>query len=137
MTWQFALVLAAFILVFASMGAMLTTRTFLRRRVRKAERALPDGRLNGPAVLIGTNVDDELSGVGAMVVTDAELIFVVGKSRDRLAIPLARARATGYRKNERQRAPSLRLDWDGLAAVFDVQRPTLDDWLAVLPGPRP
>jgi hypothetical protein len=137
MTWQFALVLVAFVLVFATMGAMLTIRSLLRRRVRKAERALPPGRLSGPAVLVGTNVDDELSGVGAMVVTDTELLFVVGKSRDRLAVPLSRARATGYRKSQRQRAASLRLDWDGLAAVFDVQRPTLDEWLQVLPGPRP
>lgn len=134
MTWQFALLLALLVVVFGVMGATLTTRSILRRRVKKAERALPTGGLSGPAVLIGTNVDDTLAGVGAMVVTDTELVFVAGKSGDRLAVPLDRARATGYRSQERQRMPYLRLDWDGLAAVFDVQRPTLDDWLAVLPG---
>jgi hypothetical protein len=137
MTWQFALLLALMVIVFGVMGATLTTRSILRRRVKRAERGLPDGRLSGPAVLIGTSVDDTLSGVGAMVVTDSELIFVAGKSADRLAVPLARARATGYRQQERQRTPYLRVDWDGLAAVFDVQRPTLTQWLEVLPGPRP
>lgn len=137
MTWQFAVLLVLLLLIFAVMGATLTTRSILRRRVKKAERALPPGRLTGPAVLIGTNVDDTLTGVGSMVATDSELVFVAGKTGDCLAVPLDRARAIGYRQEERQRTPYLRLDWDGLAAVFDVQRPTLDDWLAVLPAQRP
>lgn len=134
MTWQFAVLAAALVLVFGAMGAVLTVRTVLQRRVRRARRALPDGRLSGPAVLIGTNVDDDMRGVGAMVVTETDLVFVLGSSGDRIAVPLSRARATGYRSSDRQRVASLRVDWDGLAAVFDVQRPTLDDWLAVLPG---
>ena len=136
MTWPFALLLVLLVVIFAAMGVTMTLRSVLRRRVAKAEKLLPEGRLSGPAVLVGTNVDDTMSGVGAMVVTESELVFVLGSSGDRLAIPLDRAVARGYRQKQRQRVPALRLDWDGLAAVFDVQRPGLDEWLAVLPDAR-
>ncbi len=134
MTWTFAALLALLVLIFAAMGVAMTMRTVLRRRVSRAEKQLPTGVLSGPAVLVGTSVDDTMSGVGAMVLTGTELVFVLGSSLDRLAIPLARARAGAYRQKPRQRTPALRVDWDGLAAVFDVQRPTVDEWLAAMPG---
>lgn len=136
MTWPFLVLLVLLVLIFLSMGIAMTMRGVLRRRVAKAEKALPGGRLTGPAVLVGTNVDESLRGVGAMVATDTELVFVLGTSGDRLAVPLGRAVARGYRQKPNQRVPSLRLDWDGLAAVFDVQKPGLDEWLAVLPAAR-
>lgn len=136
MTWQFALLAGALVLVFGVMGATLATRSILRRRVKRAERSLPPARLSGPAVLIGTNVDDSMTGVGALAVTQTQIVFVVGSSGESLTIPLERARASGYRQSPNQRFASLRLDWDGLAAVFDVQKPGLDDWLDVLPAQR-
>ena len=136
MTWPFLVLLVLLVLIFLSMGIAMTMRSILRRRVAKAEKGLPVGLLTGPAVLVGTNVDDAMRGVGAMVATEDELIFVLGTSGDRLAVPLGRAVARGYRQKPSQRVPSLRIDWDGLAAVFDVQRPGLDEWLAVLPAAR-
>ena len=131
-TWQFIVLAILIVVAFSVMGATLTIRSVLRRRVRRAEKELPPVRFQGPAVLVGTSVADDLRGVGAMGITDDELVFVVGKSKERLAIPLSALAATGYRQSERQRAPALRVEWLGNAAVFDVQKPGVADWLAQL-----
>lgn len=133
MTWQLNLLAVTTILVFAAMGALMVSRSVMQRRVKRATRELPQARFAGPAVLVGTSVDDDLSGVGALGLTETELVFVTGKGLQTLSIPLRGARARGYRQSEKQRAPSLRLDWDGQAAVFDVHKPGLDDWLELLP----
>lgn len=136
MTWQFVVLAALIVVVFAVMGTTLTLRSVLRRRVKRAEKALPQTRFSGPAVLVGTSVSDGLAGVGALGITSDELVFVVGKSGEFLAMPLSALRVAGYRQDERQRTPALRVEWLGNAAVFDVQKPTVDDWVRELAGPR-
>lgn len=128
------LLLGALIVIgFGTIGATLATRSVLRRRVRRAQKRLPPASFSGPAVLIGTSIDDELSGVGALALTHDAVIFQLGVREESLRIPLDRAVASGYRKNEKQRAASLRFDWDQQAAVFDVHLPGLDAWLTQLP----
>ena len=51
MTWPFALLLVLLVVIFAAMGVTMTLRSVLRRRVAKAEKLLPEGRLSGPAVV--------------------------------------------------------------------------------------
>ncbi|MFN8125368.1 MAG: hypothetical protein U0R64_02470 [Candidatus Nanopelagicales bacterium] len=137
MTWQFAVLALLILVVFSVMGATLVTRSVLRRRVKRANRELPECRYSGPAVLVGTSVSDDLSGVGVLGITVDELVFVIGRTKEHLTMPLGALAATGYRQSERQRTPSLRVEWLGNAAVFDVQKPGVAEWLAELGSPVP
>ena len=134
----FYALVALILLLFATVAATMVARMVLRRRVKKAERDLPEARFSGPAVLVGTSVSDDLSGVGALALTDSRLVFVVGATGFLLDIPLARAQAWEYRTKPTDRRAALRVEWDGNAAVFDVHKPGLQDWLERLPtGSQP
>lgn len=122
------------LLLFATVAATMGTRMVLRRRVKKAERELPPSDFSGPAVLVGTSTSDDLSGVGALALTGTSLIFVAGATGFLLDIPLARAVAREYRTKPTDRGAALRVEWDGNAAVFDVHKPGLQEWLQRLPG---
>lgn len=126
-------VMILLILLLLAAGMSMIARYGLRRRIGRAREQLPEGAtLTGTALLVGTNYDDSLRGIGALAVTRDSLVFVAGADGRRLEIPRAGLLARPHRRKPNQRAASLRVEWDGRIAQFEVDSPKVADWVAQL-----
>lgn len=132
----FTVIGVVFVLLLALLAASMLLRFTLRRRIKRAERELPDSDFSGTALLVGTNFDDDLRGIGAMAVTRDSLVFVTGSDRRSLHIPREQLTAGPHRRTERQRKPSLRVAWADNIAQFEVTNPTVQDWVERLNQPK-
>lgn len=128
----FTVIGIVFVVLMVLLGTSMLLRFTLRRRIRRAEAELPDSDFSGTALLMGTNFDDELRGIGAMAVTPDSLVFVTGSDRRFLHIPREGLVAGSHRRTPRQRKPSLRIQWAGNIAQFEVTHPTVEEWVEQL-----
>lgn len=131
----FTVVGIVFVLLLAVVGASMVVRFVLRRRISRAEGKLPPSDFSGTAMLVGTNFDEDLRGIGALAVTRDSLVFVAGSDQRLLHIPRDGLTASEHRRTERQRTPSLRVQWAQNIAQFEVNQPSVSDWVQRLSRP--
>lgn len=121
------------ILLLLVIGGSMIARYVIRRRIARATEQLPpDALLTGTALLVGTSFDSGLRGLGALAVTRDQLVWVAGSDARTITVPRNRLEARPHRSRKRQRAASLRVEWEGKVAQFEVDSPSVDDWLAKL-----